>query len=140
MNVPDHQAVTSPSAVPTPANAILAVLERLARGAGVLFDQTKAICALRQAEIDVPPTATRASRQRLSQAAEVLGLQVFTRQFSVREALAALEPETPLALFAVGADGTGRWFVLVEQQGGRGRLARRSNSLPSTRKIRRHLL
>ncbi len=124
MTVPDQQAVSSPSPVQPLAKANLAVLERLASAAGILFDQTKASRALRQAEIDVPPTAPRASRQRLSQAAEALGLQIFTRQFSVREALAAVEPETPLALFAVGADGTGRWFVLVEQQGGRGRLAR----------------
>ncbi len=122
MTVPDQPSL--PSQVQPPAKANLAVLECLARGAGILFDQTRASRALRQAEIDIPPTAARASRQRLSQAAETLGLQIFTRQFSIREALGVVEPETPLALFAVGADGTGRWFVLVEQKGGRGRLAR----------------
>jgi putative ABC transport system ATP-binding protein len=107
-----------------PAGANLAVLERLARAAGVPFDETKAKRALRQAELDVPPTATRASRQRLAQAAQALGLQLLSRHLSVREALAVVEPETPLTLFAVGADGTARWFMLVEQRGGRGRLAR----------------
>lgn len=103
--------------------ANLAVLERLACAVGVPFDETKASRALRQAEIDIPPTASRASRQRLSQAAQALGVELLSRRLSVREALAAVEPDVPLALFAVGADGSARWFMLVEHRGGRGRLA-----------------
>ena len=100
-----------------------ALLERLARAAGVAFDSTKADRALRQAEADVPPTATRAARQRLAQAAAALGMQLLTRHASVREAVAAAGPETPLAAFALTADGTARWQLLVEGRGGRGRLA-----------------
>ncbi len=121
--VPDSPKVDAAKDMPN-----LAVLRLLARAVGVPFDETKARRALRQAEIDVPPTATRASRQRLSQAALALGLQLLSRQLSVREALAVVEPEVPLALFSVGADGTARWFVMVEQRGGRGRLARLQES------------
>lgn len=124
MSGPGRAALSSPSPVSPPAKANLVVLELLARAAGLLFDETKARRALRQAEIDIPPTATRASRQRLNTAAHDLGLLILTRQLSVREAVAAVEPEHPLAIFAVGSDGTACWHVLVEQQGGRGRLAR----------------
>ncbi len=123
MSGPNEQAQTPPLSASTPPKAILAVLERMARAAGLPFDETKAQRALRQVEIDIPPTATRASRERLSKAAQELGLVILTRQLSVREAVAAAEPELPLAIFAVGPDGTARWHVLVDQQGGRGRLA-----------------
>jgi len=113
-----------PPSVAHPTMANLAVLEHLARAAGLLFDETKARHALRQAEIDIPPTATRASRQRLAQAAQALGLQLLSQQLSVREAIAVVEPEMPLALYAIDSDGSGRWFMLVESRGGRGRLAR----------------
>lgn len=105
------------------AGVPLALLKYFARAAGVAFDETRARKALRQAELDIPPTATRASRQRLAQAAENLGMQLLLRQLSVQEAIAAVAPEMPLALFAVGADGSARWHLLVEQNGGRGRLA-----------------
>ena len=101
-----------------PAGTNLLVLEYLARAVGVAFDETRAKRALRQAEIDIPPTATRASRQRLSQAAQALGLQLLSRQLSVQEALAVVEPEMPLALFSVGSDGTARLAFASRQHFG----------------------
>ncbi|MFN4257778.1 MAG: ABC transporter ATP-binding protein [Gemmataceae bacterium] len=132
MTIPDQPlGVTDHSRTPSyimpegeSVGANLAVLEYLARAVDMPFNETKARRALHQAEIDIPPTAPRASRQRLAQAAQALGLQILSRQLSVHEALDMVEPELPLALFSVGRDGTARWFLLVEQRGGRGRLAR----------------
>lgn len=102
----------------------LAVLKRLAEAADVPFNPTRATQALRQAEADIPPTVPRAARQRVAQAAEAVGLQILTRQLSVHEALASVEDETPLAIFAVTPAGTARWHVLVEASGRKGKLAR----------------
>lgn len=102
----------------------LAVLKHLVQAAGLLFDPTQASQVLRQAEADIPPTVPRAARLRVTQAAEALGLQVLSRQLSTREALASLEPDAPLAIFAVTPAGTARWHLLTEARGGSGRLAR----------------
>lgn len=102
----------------------LAVLKCLAEGVGMLFDPTKAAQALRQAEADIPPTVPRAARQRVSQAAAALGLQILSRQLSTHEALASVESDVPLAIFAVTPAGTARWNVLVETSGRKGKLAR----------------
>lgn len=109
---------------PVPANASLAVLERLARAVDVPFNLTEAARALRQAKADIPPTASRAARQRLSQAAEAIGLQILTRQYSVLEALRVVEAGMPLAAFSVSSGGSARWHLLVERRAGMGRLAR----------------
>ncbi|MCS6850130.1 MAG: ATP-binding cassette domain-containing protein [Gemmataceae bacterium] len=118
------KTAASPDAQPEPTASNLTVLQILAQAAGVPLDVTRAKRALRQAEIDISPTAARASRQRLVQAAQALGLQLLSRQLSIREALNVVEPEVPLALFAAASDGSARWFVLTEERGGRGRLAR----------------
>lgn len=102
----------------------LAVLKLMSAAVGVPFNPTRASQALRQAEADIPPTVSRAARLRVTQAAGMVGLQILTRQLSVREALESVEPETPLAIFAVSSAGTARWHVLVESRGGSGRLAR----------------
>lgn len=112
------------NAVSTSLPESLAVLKRLAEATDVPFNPTRASQALRQAEADIPPTVPRAARQRVSQAAEALGLQILTRQLSVHEALASVEAETPLASFAVTSAGTARWHVLVEASGRKGKLAR----------------
>lgn len=91
----------------------LAVLESLARGAGVPFDPLAAERALRRTEMLVPPTAPRAARQRLTMAAETLNLQILTRHLTPREAVRAAR-EMPLAIFAVGSEGAARWHVLTE--------------------------
>lgn len=103
--------------------ANLKLMKQLALATGLSFSETKAERALRQAERDIPPTATRAARRRLSQAGQTLGLQLAPRQLSVREAMAAVEPEAPLVAFAVSADGTARWYLLTERRGQKGRLA-----------------
>jgi putative ABC transport system ATP-binding protein len=125
--VDDTSPVTAPDGLSAPASVAarssLAVLEGMARAAGVPFDPTRTHIAMRQAEADIPPTASRAARKRLRQAAEALGLQVLSRQMSVREAVGMVEPEAPLATFAVTPDGTARWHLLVEQRAGGGRLA-----------------
>lgn len=111
-------------AVPDAQPESLAVLKRLAEAVGVPFNSTKAAQALRQAEADIPPTVSRAARQRVSQAAGAIGVQILTRQLSVREALACVEPDAPLAIFTVTSLGTARWHVLIEARGDQGRLAR----------------
>lgn len=103
--------------------ANLTLLKRLVLATGLPFSETKAERALRQAERDIPATATRAARRRLAQAGQVFGLQLLTRQLSVREAIATVQPEAPLASFVVAPDGTARWYLLVERRGERGRLA-----------------
>ncbi|MFO0843483.1 MAG: ABC transporter ATP-binding protein [Gemmataceae bacterium] len=120
---PPHQDDANGTASPEAPPESLAVLERLTRGAGLPFDPTRASRALRQAEADIPPTEARAARRRLAQAAEAIGLQVLTRPMSVREALSAVGPESPLALFGV-SHGAARWYLLVEARRGLGRLAR----------------
>ncbi len=111
-------------ACPETPQESLAVLKHLAQAAGLPFDPTRAARALRQAEADIPPTVSRAARQRLRQAAEVIGLQVLSRSLSVREALDTVEPEAPLAIFAVTPTGIARWHLLAEARGGKGRLVR----------------
>ena len=118
----NHQAEALAQADSWPES--LAVLKRLAEAAGLLFNPTKAAQILRQAEADIPPTVPRAARQRVAQAAGVIGLQILTRQLSVREALASVEAETPLAIFAVTPAGTACWHVLMEARGSQGKLAR----------------
>jgi ABC-type bacteriocin/lantibiotic exporter with double-glycine peptidase domain len=118
----DDQSAPLPAEVSLPES--LAVLKRLADAADVPFNPTRATQALRQAEADIPPTVPRAARQRVSQAAEAVGLQILTRQLSVHEALGSVEAETPLAIFAVTPAGTARWHVLVEASGRKGKLAR----------------
>jgi putative ABC transport system ATP-binding protein len=100
-----------------------AVLEFLAGSAGVPFDPTRAAQAIRTAAREIPPTQPRAARVRLTQAAAAVGVQLLSRHLSVREALAVVAYEAPLALFTVTPDGHARWFVLAESRGGQGRLA-----------------
>lgn len=121
----DDRGAPHAAAVSVPES--LAVLKRLAEAADVPFNPTTATHALRQAEADIPPTVPRAARQRVSQAAAAVGLQILTRQLSVHEALASVEAETPLAIFAVTPAGTARWHVLVEASGRKGKLGRLSH-------------
>lgn len=102
----------------------LAVLQNLARSAGVAFDPSRAERALRQAELDVPPTAGRAARVRLSRAAEALDMQLLIRHMSSREAIAAVAAGTPLATFAVTPNGQARWLLLAAASWGKVRLAK----------------
>jgi putative ABC transport system ATP-binding protein len=122
----DHSAESNgnPSRGLLGDSAQLVLLRILTESQGLPFNKTRASRALRQAEIDIPPTAPRAARQRISLAAEAMGLQLVMRQLSVREAIAMAEPDHPLALFAISAEGKGRWFALVDHKGKRGRLAR----------------
>lgn len=125
MNPSDEPAFAEAAASPSGAPAdTLAVLERLARGMGVPYDPTLAQRALRQAEVDIPPTVPRAARLRLSQVALAVGMNLLPRQLSVHEALEAVEPGVPLAVFSVTPTGVARWHLLVESQRNRGRLAR----------------
>jgi len=114
---------TPPDGARTDAAAV-AVLEVLAGAARVPFDPTRAAQAVRVAVREISPTQARAARLRLTRAAAALGIQVLGRQLSVREALAFVAHETPLALFTVTPGGSARWFVLAEAQAGQGRLAR----------------
>ena len=88
------------------------------------FDPGEAERAVRQAERDIPPTVARAARRRLAQAAESLGVQMLARHLSVREAFAAVAPESPLALFAVTTGGSARWFLLTGANLGVGHFVR----------------
>lgn len=106
-----------------PLTDAAAILRLLAEGAGVAADDADIARALNQAEADVPPTIPRAARQRLSQAAEAIGLQVLSRYLSVREAIAVAEEHMPLATFAVTHVGTARWFAIADGGGGSARLA-----------------
>ncbi len=101
----------------------LAVLETLARACDVSFDPTRAGHAYRRAMAEIPPTEPRAARRRLALAAEALGLQMLSRQLSVREAVAVAAYDGPLTIYTVTDDGSARWFMLVEARGGQGRLA-----------------
>ncbi|WP_373649368.1 MULTISPECIES: peptidase domain-containing ABC transporter [unclassified Schlesneria] len=110
------------SRIDDPVPESLVVLKYLTEASGLAFDPTQAGKALRRAEADIPPTVARAARLRLAQAAEAVGLQTLTRQLSVREALASVEPESPLAIFAVTPTGTARWHLLTDSSGGKGSL------------------
>jgi len=113
----EHKSATSGSDPGSPE--LLQVLELMCQGADIPYDPTRAKQFLRRAEQDIPPTVSRAARRRLIQTAEALGLQVVTRQMSIREAFAAVD-RSPLALFAVMADGSARWHVLLESRGRQG--------------------
>lgn len=101
----------------------LALLRHLMQAEGLPFDPTQAARALRQAEADIPPTEARAARRRLALAAEDLGLQFMVRHLSAREAIATVEIDAPLAIFAVSG-GTAHWHLLAESRRGLGRMAR----------------
>ncbi|MCS6976909.1 MAG: ATP-binding cassette domain-containing protein [Gemmatales bacterium] len=100
----------------------MGVLRTLAEAAGVEFDPTLAAKALRQAEHEIPPTQSRAARQRLILAAEALGMQILLRKLSVREAIQEVAEAHPLAVFSVNSQGVGRWHLLAESDGSRGKL------------------
>jgi ABC-type bacteriocin/lantibiotic exporter with double-glycine peptidase domain len=96
------------------------ILRHLCAAAEVPFDPVRANIVLRKAQLEIPPTAPRAARQRLTQAAEALDLQILHRQLSTREAL-EVAVEQPLAIYTVTPAGIGRWYLLIEG-GRRGRL------------------
>ena len=122
--IPNPSGTAPPPAAEVGSADAVRVLQLLAEAAAVPFDPTRAGQCVRQAERAIPPTATRAARLRLVQAAECLGLHVLTSELSIHEALQRASPQTPLALFTLTPGGAARWFVLTEGRRGRGRLAR----------------
>jgi putative ABC transport system ATP-binding protein len=106
----------------TPNRGMVAVLETLARSIDLPFDLTKASQAARTAVREIAPTRSRASRLRLNEAAMALGIQIVSRQLSVKEAISYCAYGTPLAIYSVTPDGYSRWFVLLEGRGGQGKL------------------
>ncbi len=115
--------ITTPSSTGMNNDSLL-LLRRFAEALGQSFDPIAAGYAIRRAESEISPTESRAARKRLTRAAEAIGIQLLTRRLSIREAFAAVEPNLPLALFAVTIDGTARWFLLIDYQLGSGRFAR----------------
>jgi putative ABC transport system ATP-binding protein len=113
-------ALTSTTA-PGQAGA-LAILQHFAQTLGIGFDPTRAAQAVRAAEREVPPTAGRAARTRLAQAAAALGMDLVARRLSVREASRFVSQGVPLAVFTVVPGGSARWFLLIESTGSRVRL------------------
>lgn len=114
----------------TPASAgaaedVLFILRSLADLNGESFDVTRATQALRQAERDIPPTATRAARLRLTHAAEAIGLQLLVRRLSAHEAVTAVGQGMTLVAFAVTSAGTARWHLVTAGRGNRVRLLHR---------------
>jgi len=119
--------------VPTPSDALITVLapdqagtvlilRHLARAVGVPFDPTRATQAVRAAEREIPPTAARAARLRLDQSATAVGLDVRVVRLSCKEAVGFAAQGVPLAVFAVVAGASARWFLVAEASGGRVRL------------------
>lgn len=115
--------MTAPLSVGSKTDSML-LLQRFAEATGVPFDPIVAEQAVHRAEREIPPTEARAARKRLAQAAESVGILLVSRQLSIREAFAAVEPDSPLALFAVTTEGTARWFLLVDAHHGAGRFAK----------------
>jgi ABC-type bacteriocin/lantibiotic exporter with double-glycine peptidase domain len=107
----------------SPDAGLLAVLSHLATSAGVPFDITRATQAVRAAIRDVPPTQARAARLRLTQAAATLGIEITSRQFSVREAVRFVSQDAALAVFSVTPGGSAQWFVMVEAKSDSARFA-----------------
>ena len=133
MNPPPTNQHATPDLGRAQDSDSLVLLRHFAQAAGVDFDPGKAERAVRQAERDILPTVARAARQRLAQAAEAIGLQLLFRQLSIREAFAAVSPESPFALFAVTAAGTARWFLLTGTNLGKGSFIRlASDSVETT--------
>lgn len=100
-----------------------AILKRFLQAAGIPFDPTAVQRAIRQAEREVPSTASRAAQARLLSAAEALGLQIRYCLLSTTEALEASAAKGPLAVFSVSSAGTARWRLLTGARRGRGTLA-----------------
>ena len=109
---------------PSPAEVTSsALLSRFAAGCGLPFDATIAAQAIRRAIQEIPPTEPRAARRRLTIAAESLGMQLLIRKLTVREAIAVVVSDAPLAIYTVTASGIARWFVLAEARGKQGKIA-----------------
>ncbi|MGL6076530.1 MAG: peptidase domain-containing ABC transporter [Fimbriiglobus sp.] len=106
----------------TPNRGMVAVLEVLARSIDLPFDITKATQAVRTAVREIAPTRARAARLRLSEAATALGIQLGSRQLSVKEAISYTAYGSPLAIYTVTPQGFAKWFVLLEGRGGQGKL------------------
>jgi putative ABC transport system ATP-binding protein len=113
-----------PTEIPaeTPNRGMIAVLEVLSRTADVPFNLTKATQAVRAAVREIPPTRSRAARSRLTEAALATGLDLITRQLSVREAIRFAAKGTPLAIYTVTPQGASRWFTLLDGQNNQGKL------------------
>ena len=100
----------------------LRLLGLFANAAGLGFDPTLARQAIEAANVEIPPTQARAARLRMIQSAQALGMEISTRQLSVREAIATVTSELPLAVYTVTADSHARWFVISAASGRTARL------------------
>jgi putative ABC transport system ATP-binding protein len=119
----DPLSAGSPERPPDARDAAsVALLKVLARNAEIDLDPTRAVQVVRAAAREIPPTKPRAARLRLAQAAAALGIEVHSRQLSLREALKCVAQGTPLTLFTVASSGHARWFALSDATGSRGRL------------------
>jgi ABC-type bacteriocin/lantibiotic exporter with double-glycine peptidase domain len=99
------------------------ILEYLAQACDLPFDIEHATQLYRAAVQKIEPTLPRASRLRLAQAAEGLGIRLQPHHYSIREALAYIHrEESPLIIFAITATGSGRWFIVEAAEGSRGLL------------------
>lgn len=113
LEAPPRRDVEFPDGLTT-----LDVLQRLTKAAGILFDGTTAIKALRQAEYDFPESHPSAAKLRLSRGEESQGLQLLPRHLSLKDAFEFQELDVPLAL-PLSAD---RWLLLTATRGGKGHI------------------
>lgn len=115
--------VVASATAATPDVEALKLLEYMAETCDLPFDIERARQLYRAAMDKYEPTLPRAARLRLALAAEGLGIRLQPHHYSIREALAYIhKQEAPLILFAITADGSGRWFVVREADGQRGLL------------------
>jgi len=107
----------------------LQILEYIAQVCDLPFDAERAAQLYRGAIERIEPTLPRASRLRLAQAAEGLGIRLQPHYFSVQEALDYIRrQEVPLLIFTTTASGSGRWFIVEEADGHRGLLLNASEA------------
>lgn len=102
----------------------LNLLETCAGRAGLEYDPGVARVALQRAEREASGAWDVTWQTRLAWAGKDLGLHVSPARWSVREAIAAATPETPVVTFLPGDGGAaGSWLVLVGGKGRNGRLS-----------------
>ncbi|MEJ5275708.1 MAG: ATP-binding cassette domain-containing protein [Thermogemmata sp.] len=126
-NPSEEIAVLSDLKAQQPASAqdieSLRILEYLAQVCDLPFDLEHAAQLYRAAVQRIEPTLPRASRIRLAQAAEGLGIRLQSHHYSIREALSYIHrEEVPLLIFAITPTGSGRWFIIEDAEGSRGLL------------------
>lgn len=101
---------------------LLGVLEYICASLGVPFDPTRASEEVRTIMRETPEDLQRSAQVKLAHAAESLGVQLITRQLTVKEALRIVAAGPPVIATRRDDQGRDHWVLITKASGTRGYL------------------